>query len=165
VRKHSAMTDAIGGMIAGAIATWLMGKATTVLYQRESKQVRQREDQARGGTTAYEVAADKVARLTDTQLTDQQRSRYGNAVHWTLGVTAGGLYGVLRPRVRAASSGHGLLFGTAFFLLMDELVTPALGLTPWAQAFPWQTHARGLAGHLVFGTVADTALGTFQRSA
>ncbi|HEY2896578.1 MAG TPA: DUF1440 domain-containing protein [Gemmatimonadaceae bacterium] len=164
-RKHSRAMDAIAGMVAGALATWLMGKATTVLYERESKAVRRREDQARGGKTAYGVAAEKVARLAHEQLSNEQRSRFGNGIHWTLGVSAGALYGVLRPRVRAVRSGHGLLFGAAFFLIMDELVTPAFGLTPGPRAFPWQTHARGLAGHLVFGTVVDTALGTMQRTA
>jgi hypothetical protein len=33
-----------------------------------------------------------------------------------------------------------------------------LRLTPGPAAFPWQTHARGLAGHLAFGVVADTPL-------
>jgi hypothetical protein len=164
-RKHSAVTDAIGGMVAGAVATWLMGKATTALYQRESKRARRREDEARGGKTAYGVAAEKIARLANRQLSDEQRSRYGNDIHWALGITAGGIYGLLRPRVSAASAGRGLIFGSTFFLLMDELVTPAIGLTPGPRAFPWQTHARGLAGHLVYGMVADTALGTMQQRA
>jgi hypothetical protein len=34
----------------------------------------------------------------------------------------------------------------------------ALGLTPDPQEFSWQTHARGLAGHLVFGIAADAML-------
>ena len=158
-RKHSATTDAIAGMIAGALATWLMDKVTTALYEREDREARRREDQARGGKTAYGVAAEKIARLANKQLSDDERSRYGNDIHWTLGLMAGALYGVLRPRVSAARVGHGIVFGSAFFLVMDELVTPALGLTPGPLAFPWQTHARGLAGHLIFGTVVDTALG------
>ena len=164
-QKRSTTTDALAGMLAGAVATWLMGKVTTALYERESKEARQREDAARGGKTAYGVAAEKVARLAHTQLSDKQRSRYGKEIHWALGIAAGGIYGVMRPRMSAVSLGHGLLFGTTFFLLMDEIVTPALGLTPGPTAFPWQTHARGLAGHLVFGTVVDTALGTMQRTA
>jgi hypothetical protein len=48
---------------------------------------------------------------------------------------------------------------------MDETLTPALGLTPGPDAFPWQTHARGLAGHLVFGTVANGVLATLQPRA
>jgi hypothetical protein len=32
-------------------------------------------------------------------------------------------------------------------------MNPVLGLTPGPTAFPCQTHARGLSGHLVFGLV------------
>jgi hypothetical protein len=34
----------------------------------------------------------------------------------------------------------------------------ALRLTPGPKAFPWQTHARGIAGHLSFAAAADAAL-------
>jgi hypothetical protein len=56
----------------------------------------------------------------------------------------------------------GLAFGTAFYLLMDEGAVYALGLTPGPTKFPWQTHARGLAGHLAFGAVASTALDVLE---
>ena len=75
-----------------------------------------------------------------------------------MGVSIGGgvLYSVLRvPAVRA---GRGLAYGTAFWLVVDEGLTPLLGFAPGPLAFPWQTHARGLLGHLVFGAAADTAL-------
>jgi hypothetical protein len=42
------------------------------------------------------------------------------------------------------------------WLVADEGAVPALGLTPGPRAFPWQTHARGLAAQLVFGLVAET---------
>ena len=36
--------DVLIGAAAGLAATWLMDKVTTVLYERESKDVRERED-------------------------------------------------------------------------------------------------------------------------
>ncbi len=163
--KQSLVADVIDGAIAGAIATWLMGKATTALYDREDRMAREREDQARNGKTAYGVAAEKAASLAGAELTDGQRKQYGQAIHWALGIGAGALYGAVRPRSEVASTAGGLLFGAAFWLLMDETVTPALGLTKGPRAFPWQTHARGLAGHLVFGTVANTTLAVIQPAA
>lgn len=163
--KRSLAADIIDGAIAGAIATWVMDKATTALYEREQKAARRQEDEARQGKTAYGVAAEKAASLAGRELSDDQRKQAGEAIHWTLGIVAGALYGALRPRTDVASAAGGLLFGAAFWLLMDETVTPALGLTPGPTAFPWQTHARGLAGHLVFGTVANTTLATTQPGA
>lgn len=160
--QQSIFADVIDGAIAGALATWVMGKITTYLYESENKVARRREDRAREGKTAYGVAAEKTAKLIGSQLSDEERQRYGEAIHWALGVGAGALYGALRPRVESASLAGGLLFGAAFWLVMDETVTPALGLTPGPRAFPWQTHARALAGHLTFGAVANTALAALQ---
>lgn len=99
------------------------------------------------------------------ELSEDERKKYGSAIHWGLGVGAGAVYGALRDRVPGADWGNGLLFGTAFWALIDEGANTALGLTPGPSRFPWQTHARGLAGHLVFGLAADTALRLMDRVA
>jgi hypothetical protein len=162
--SQTLLADLIDGAIAGAIATWAMGQVTTVLYERERESARKREDDARHGDTAYGIAAGKAASLVGAELSDDQRKRYGEMVHWALGVGAGAAYGALRPRVDALSAAGGLLFGAAFWLLVDEGANTALHLTPAPTAFPWQAHARGLAGHLVFGSVANATLATLQRT-
>ena len=73
-----------------------MGKVTSYLYEHESKSARQREDAARSGKTAYGAAAERFARIVGTELSEEERKRYGSAVHWALGITAGALYGALR---------------------------------------------------------------------
>ena len=67
----------------------------------------------------------------------------------------GAAYGIMRSRLPFADRAGGLLFGTAFFLAVDEIGTTVLRLTPPPNAFPWQAHARGLAGHLTYGAVAN----------
>ncbi|HET7321136.1 MAG TPA: DUF1440 domain-containing protein, partial [Longimicrobiaceae bacterium] len=96
--------------------------------------------------------------VVGVDLSKGERQEGGRAIHWALGAGAGALYGVMRRRVPGADAADGLLFGTAFWLLMDEGANWALGLTPGPGAFPWQTHARGLAGHLVFGATTDATL-------
>lgn len=162
---RNVLRDALDGALAGLLATWLMGKATTVLYDRENPSARAREDAARAGKTSYGVAAEKLARAVGASLSDEQRQAYGKAIHWALGMAAGAAYGMLRPRVPNRMLARGLAFGTLFWLLADEGATVALGLTPGPRAFPWQTHARGLVGHAVFGTVADTTLDVLQGAA
>jgi hypothetical protein len=161
-RKRNGGADPLGdlvrGALAGAAATWVMGQATTYLYEHESKQARTAEDEARGNRTAYAVAAEKAAGAVGVALSDKQRQKAGLAIHWALGAGAGAVYGALRGRLPGADAGAGLVFGTAFWLAIDEGANYALRLTPGPAAFPWQTHARGLAGHLVFGVTADTAL-------
>ena len=162
MQKQSAVADMMDGAIAGAVATWVMGKVTTVLYEHENKSARRREDDARNGKTAYGVAAGKAAGLFGNELSDEERKRYGKAIHWAIGIGAGSVYGLPRSRNELTSLSGGLLFGTAFWLIMDETVTPVLGLTKGPRAFPWQTHARGLAGHLAFGAAARTTLAAMQ---
>lgn len=156
--ERSAIVDVIDGAIAGAVATWLMGQVTTALYERENKAAREREDAARGGKTAYGVAVERAAAVVGTDLSDDERKKLGNNLHWALGIGAGAVYGALRPRISAASLGGGLVFGAAFWLLIDEGANTALRLTPGPAAFPWQAHMRGLAGHLAFGAAANATL-------
>lgn len=157
-KDHSIGGDLIKGAIAGAVATWVMGKVTDTLYQREGRWARHREDDARSGKTSYGVLAEKAAGAMGTTLDEQTRERYGAAAHWALGVGAGAIYAVLRRRFHVLGRVAGVGFGTMFWAAVDEGVVPALGLTPGPRAFPWQAHARGLAGHLTFGTVTDGTL-------
>ncbi|MDQ3138435.1 MAG: DUF1440 domain-containing protein [Gemmatimonadota bacterium] len=157
-RRHTIGADLIKGAIAGAVATWVMGKVTDTMYERENRKARQQEDEARGGKSAYGVAAEKAARALGSPLRGKQGEQLGAGLHWALGIGAGAAYAVARRRFESVGRAAGFGFGTAFWALVDEGVVPALGLTPGPRAFPWQTHARGLAGHLTFGTVTDGTL-------
>jgi uncharacterized membrane protein YagU involved in acid resistance len=109
------------------------------------------------------VAAEKAASAVGTELSKEQRKQAGSAIHWALGAGAGAVYGALHGRVPGADAAGGLLFGTAFWLVIDEAANPLLGLTKGPMAFPWQTHARGLAGHLVFGLTAHAVLNVMEE--
>lgn len=162
-RSRSGAPDALAGVAAGVLATWVMSKVTTFLYEHEDPDARNAEDEARGGKTAFGIAAEKLAETAGLQLSDEQRQRFGSGLHWGLGAGAGAVYGVLRHRLPPARWGSGVAFGTAFWALVDEGATTVLGLTPPPQEFPWQAHARGLAGHVVFGVTADLALRAADR--
>lgn len=160
--QNGVVSDLTRGALAGLVATWTMDQVTGYLYEQESQEALEAEQEARGGKTAYGVAAEKAATLTGTTLSDKQRQAMGQQIHWALGIGAGAAYGVLRRRCPGADWGEGTAFGTAFFLLVDEITNPALDLTPGPQAFPWQTHARGIAGHLAYGLVADQLLSLME---
>jgi len=151
VARHPVASDVLVGAIGGAAATWAMTRATTWLYDRESSAARQREDNARGGETAFARAAGRLAGAADVTLDREQRARVGTALHWTTGIAAGIGYALARRRWPPIAVGGGLAFGFGFFMLMDEGVNTLFGFTPPPRAFPWQAHARGAAGHAVFG--------------
>lgn len=155
--------EIVKGAIAGAFATWVMGYATSYLYDAEPEEARKREDEAREGKTAYGVAAEKAAGFMSRDLSAEERQQLGSAIHWALGIGTGAIYAAARHRVPGADRGRGLVFGTAFWGAVDEGANTALGLTPAPTEFPWQTHARGLGGHLVYGIAADSALRAMDR--
>lgn len=155
--------EILKGAVAGAVATWVMGVVTSYLYKHEDPEVRREEDRARGNRTAYGVAAEKVAGMVGTRLQKEQRERLGMAIHWGLGVGTGALYAALRDHLDRVDAGYGLAMGATFWGLVDEGLNPALGLTPGPTEFPWQTHGRGLAGHLSFGVVTESTLRVLDR--
>jgi hypothetical protein len=157
-RRTSTGKDLLKGAIAGAVATWIMDRVTSRIYEQENEPARNREDRLRHGRTAYEVAAEKAARLLGRHLTREERRRLGAAIHWALGIAAGAVYGAFGRKLPAFRRAGGSAFGTAFWAAVDEGLVSLLGLTPPPQAFPWETHARGLAGHLTYGIVADRTL-------
>jgi uncharacterized membrane protein YagU involved in acid resistance len=164
-RGRSIARQAIAGAAAGAAATWLMGRVTTWLYEREDPRALERENRARGGQTAYGIAAGKLANAVNVELSDDKRQQMGTAIHWALGSAAGAGYAVLRKQWPLAASLKGVPFGIAFFLGMDELANWALGFTPGPLEFPWQAHARGLAGHVAFGVANEMLLEGVDRVA
>ena len=153
--RRDVATDLAKGAIAGAVATWVMDRVTATLYRREDRWARRREDDARGGKRSHGVAAERAAGAVRHTLDDTSRERLGSSLHWAVGVGSGAVYAVLRRRLGRVA---GVGFGTMFWAAVEEGLVPALGLTPRPGTFPWQMHARGLAGHLTFGTVTDGTL-------
>ncbi len=146
------------GALAGAIAWWAMDQTLQFIHDRQSASVRHWENEARGGVPALELLAEDLAAWAGRPLSDEERQAGGTVLQWVMGIGAGVVYAGIRERLRGQGISRGLGYGVAFWLLVDEGLVPVLGLAPGPTAFPWQTHARGLAGHLAFGAVADTAL-------
>src|SRR6266536_1686334 len=96
-----ALVILISGIAAGAVATWVMNAVTTFMYEHESKAARKREDAAHGKRTAYEVAADKAAAIVGKTLTDRRRARWGQVIHWSLGIGAAIVYATIRTQLQS----------------------------------------------------------------
>ncbi|HEV2148282.1 MAG TPA: DUF1440 domain-containing protein [Longimicrobiaceae bacterium] len=155
--------DLARGALAGAAAWWAMDHVLQRMYDREDRHARERETRARGGVPALEVMAEGGAALVGVPLSEHRRQSAGTVLQWSVGIGGGMLYGVLRPRFPSVRAGGGLAFGAAFSLTVDEGLIPLLGFAPGPAAFPWQTHARGFMGHLVFGAVAEAVLDGLDR--
>jgi hypothetical protein len=149
----------IGGA-AGYLAGRVMDQATTWFYTRQSDASKQREGELlpEGAPVA---SARKLAGLIGAEPTDEQAGTIAATLHQGRGQ----LYGVAAaaltrrgvPPVRA-----GLASGAAGFLLVDELAN-SLFFTPPPQAYPVESHLRGLVGHLTFGATTGALLALARR--
>jgi hypothetical protein len=148
------------GAAAGYAAGQVMDRATTWFYQRQSDASKRREGEVlpEGAPIA---AARKLAGLAGVEPTDEQAGRIASAMHWSLGQ----LYGVAAAamvRSGVPPLAAGIASGVAGLVLVDELAN-ALFFTPPPQAYPVQSHLRGLVGHLTFGATTGVLLALARR--
>jgi hypothetical protein len=148
------------GAAAGYLAGQAMDKATTWFYGRQSDASKQREQELlpEGAPIA---SARKLASLAGAEPTDEQAGAIAAALHQSLGQ----LYGVVAAtltRRGVAPMTAGVATGMGGFLLVDELAN-SLFFTPPPQAYPVESHLRGLVGHLALGTATGALLTLARR--
>jgi hypothetical protein len=148
------------GATAGFVAGQVMDQATTWYYGRQSDASKQRENELlpEGAPLA---AARKLAGLVGAEPTDDQAEQLALAMHRCLGQ----LYGVAAAamvRRGVAPVTAGVASGVGGFLVVDELAN-SLFFTPPPQAYPVESHLRGVVGHLTFGAVTGLLLAVARR--
>jgi putative membrane protein len=180
---NDVLHGALAGMIAGAVASWVMNQYSAAQQQRAQQQSAQREtakrsraqgterprartskqraQQAAGGEPkegddATVKTAQAISRnLFGHELSPQEKKVAGPAVHYAYGTLVGGLYGAVAEVTPLVSAGFGLLYGMALWALGDEAAVSALRLGPPPTQVPPRKHADYLAVHLVYGITLD----------
>lgn len=136
---------------AGYVATKAMEQIGMKTYRWEPEGDRQREEQVRPGPP-FVVAADNLSkRILGLQLGEDALHRAGMALHQLSGVAWAPVYMWLRRVAGFGPIAAGLATGASQSLLLDEIVTPAIGASAPNRDYPLTTHLRGLVGHLGYG--------------
>ena len=165
---------AIGGLAAAFVmnrfqAAW--GRAAAGVERSHGAQSLQqgspqkgvgRDLQAEGVDDPRDDATERLANaisvnVLERELTGREKDAAGTAFHYAMGLTSGAIYGVAAEFVPAATAAAGLPFGAAVWLIADEGVVPAAGLSKSTAEYPLSIHAYSLASHLVFGLAAEVA--------
>lgn len=182
--------DHIDGMLRGALGS-LAGLAVMGLYFRAAQAVSSGEDRAGSEPDDGEDPLEEIDALDDIAIAGQHseedegatesvgriayematghdpdhetRQKLGQAVHWGYGVLVGGMYGALRPEAEAPDLVAGLGYGTALWVLGDELTVPLLGLSEGPTAHSIPDHAKALGAHLAYGAATATATQALRR--
>jgi putative membrane protein len=98
------------------------------------------------------------------ELSKDEKKIAGPAVHYALGTGVGGLYGAVAEVVPEVTTGTGLPFGVAFWLVVDETAIPLLRLSRPPTDYPVSTHVYALASHLVYGLTAELVRRTLRQA-
>jgi putative membrane protein len=188
IRRKS--SDPLKGMIAGAagglVASWVMNQFQALLSRMTHGVERPhgaqslqpgsprhgvaRELQERGLDREADTAAVRTAvvvsdRLFGLELAEgEKREIAGAVIHYAFGVATGGLYGAIAELKPATTTGAGLPFGAAVWLIADEIIVPALGLSKPPTKYPLSTHAYSIASHLVYGVTTEIVRREVRRA-
>ncbi len=153
------------GALAGAAGVWVMDRVTWFLYRKEGQAERDQEDEARVfDLDVAHALVRRVAKLTGSDHGQEQPNAAGLVVHYGLGVAPGALYAKLRRSQPWLGAGAGFLYGLALWAINDEVMTRVLGIAGPADEYPWQAHARGVAGHVALGMGTDVVLNVLDRA-
>jgi uncharacterized membrane protein YagU involved in acid resistance len=154
--RDTLLTDIGVGLLAGLVATKVTGLAQEALARPMPEGVKEHERRLRPEPTSR-VAARKIARGLGHRLDGRRLELATIAVHYGVGLAWGPVYTLLRRHARMRPLPAGFATGAAMSLVMDEMLVPALGLSPPNRAFPAVTHVRGFLNHLAYGAVAAVA--------
>jgi hypothetical protein len=108
-------------------------------------------------------AAERTANIVSVAvasqpLSERQKEIGGTIFHYAFGATSGVVYGVASEFIPSVRLGWGLPFGALVWLLADETVVPALGLSKDVRDYPASVIGYALAAHLVYGLATEITL-------
>lgn len=147
------LKGAVAGLVGGIVATVVMGgfqSLLSALAEEEKKSKKKKEEPAN-----VKAAAEISKAVFDHKLTKSEKEPAGEAMHYAMGATSGLIYGVAAEVAPVTTVGAGLPFGAAVWLVADDIVVPALGLSKPVTEFPLSTHAYALSSHLVYGLITE----------
>ena len=174
------------GAVSGLAASWVMnqfqslwGKLTEGTEKPHGAQSLQhgspqhgigRELQERGSDEEGDNAAVRMAKIVSEEVFDhklqgkREKEVAGAAAHYAMGATSGAIYGAAAELLPEVTVGTGLPFGAAVWLVADEGIVPAIGLSKSPGEYPLSKHAYAVASHLVYGLTTEVVRRAVRRA-
>ncbi|HEX8845288.1 MAG TPA: DUF1440 domain-containing protein [Pyrinomonadaceae bacterium] len=160
------------GLVGGLVASWTMNQfqaawsrvaegfekshgAQSMKPSEGEETGRSPEDKEEQDDATVKAARAVSEGIFGHELKESEKEAAGAAVHYAFGTAVGGLYGAVAELSPEVTTGVGLPFGTAFWLVADETAVPLLGLAKAPTEYPLSTHVYALASHLVYGATAE----------
>ncbi len=154
---HAVWVDLAVVLAAGLVATQVTNLAQRPLRRATPERVDRHEERVRPGASSSLVAARKLAEALDLPPAQRRDERWGQAIHFAVGMAWGPVYSLLRRYGGLRPVSAALASGASMSLILDEAVVPALGLSAPCHHYPALTRARGFVAHLVYGAAVAVA--------
>jgi putative membrane protein len=175
-REGDILKGLAAGIVGGLVASWTMNQFQALWSRLAESEERShgaqslqqgspehgigRELQEQGKDDEQDTAPARLAQaisvsVFDHKLTKHEKELAGAAFHYAMGTTSGALYGAVAEVIPEAKMGAGLPFGAVVWLVVDEGLVPAAGLSKSPAEYPLSIHAYALASHLVYGLTTE----------
>jgi len=155
-KKQNPVKGAVYGVVAGAAASFAMDlywkAAQNVMGARPEQKPKPGSTNEQKDEPSTQIVADKASDIaTGHPVPKKEKAAAGVAVHYSTGVSFGGLFGLLASRKTGWGLLAGLLYGAAIWLGFDEIALRVLHIGPEPQDVPVSQHVEALGAHLVYG--------------
>lgn len=98
------------------------------------------------------------------KLSKSEKETAGALAHYAMGATSGAIYGATAEVLPITTIGRGLPFGAAVWVIADEAVVPALGLSKAGNEYPLSIHVYAITSHLVYGLTTELVRRTVRKA-
>jgi putative membrane protein len=151
------LKGAVAGIAGGLLASFLLEQFQAA-WSAAAEAIHPSKTQERPKADPATVkAANAVSqKISGQEIPAAYKPGAGEAVHYGMGAGSAAFYGALAEVAPVITIGEGLAFGTAVFVLADEVAVPKAGLSKPAREIPLTTHVYALASHLVYGWITET---------
>jgi uncharacterized membrane protein YagU involved in acid resistance len=150
--------DLLAGAAAGALGgAALLGLSVTLYDLADPGDIAR--EQAIEPRDPFIVLAQKLQKATGKEMSEHQEKVFEQGVANGLSAVMGAAYALTARNWKLGWLTGGVVFGTAFWLVEDEGIGPALGLAGDNTKYPLEAHLRGLLAHVAFGVVTAGLLG------
>src|SRR6185503_1990059 len=126
--ESNAWKGLAAGLVAGLVASWTMNQFQALWSKvtEDEKAGESSDDETPATVRAADALSEEVF---GHELTKSEKEVAGPAMHYAFGAATGGVYGAMAELVPDVTVGAGMPFGTAVWILADEVTVPLLGLS------------------------------------
>ena len=154
---------AVAGLVGGLVASFVMGKFQALVTKLAEAEEKDKSKKKKEEPATVKAAKQISQGVFGHKLTKNEKDPAGEVVHYAMGASSGLIYGVAAEIEPLTTVGAGLPFGTAVWIVADDLVGPALGLSKPVTEYPFSTHAYGLSSHWVYGFTTEVTRRAVRR--